>query len=203
MAFLKRRESRPTIALNESVVQNLLGKDDSHLKRYAVMVPRCMTQNDSEADVLAIRKSGFCDEFEIKLSRADFFKDREKVVRYRESDITSGEDYRWFVSRPQERTLLAPWEKYKLHALSDGDMVVNHFWYVVKKGIVVLDDLPDYAGLITVDDTGLLEVLRQPKKLHNRKLSHEQMFKFACFLNKRFWNYRSKALKSRDCEDAA
>lgn len=203
MAFLKRKEPRPVIELNESVVQNLLSQDESHLKRYAVMVPCCMTQNDNEADIFAIRKSGLCDEFEIKLSRADFFKDKKKVVMYRNNDITTGEDNKWFMASSQERTQLAPWEKFKLQALSDGNMVVNHFWYVVKKGVVTLGDLPDYAGFITVDETGFLEVLRAPKKLHSRKLSYEQMFKFASFLNERFWVYREKTLRIRDCEDVA
>jgi len=78
MAFIKKLEPQSLLNLTESVVQNILGQLDDHIKRYDVMVPRCMTQTDSEADLLGIRKSGFCDEFEIKLSRDDFLKDRKK-----------------------------------------------------------------------------------------------------------------------------
>lgn len=179
-----------SIKLTEKYVQNILGQHDQHLKRYDVMIPCCMTQIDNEADILAIRKSGYCDEFEIKLSRADFMKDRSKIVMYRPSTITVGEDREWFTTNKNERSPLAPWEKLKLTALGDGDMTVNYFWYVIKHGIADLSELPEYAGLITIDEFGRLQVVRKPSKLHNNKLSYEQRFKYSSYMNERFWGYR-------------
>lgn len=194
MAFVKKSNPQPLLNLTERGVQDILGQFDDHLKRYDVMVPRCMTQIDSEADLLGIRKSGFCDEFEIKLSKTDFLKDRKKTVKYRASKITMGEDKVWFLSKPTERAGLAPFEKFKLDALVDGDMVANYFWYVVKENIVEYSDVPDFAGLIEVNRYGLLKVVRSPKKLHGRKLNYEQRFRYSSLLNERFWKYRSNAV---------
>lgn len=191
MAFIKRKKIRPKIKLTEKIVQDILAQYKSHLKRYDVIIPCCMSQIDNEADIFAIRKSGFSDEFEIKLSRADFFKDRNKIVQYRKNDITSGNDKKWFISNSKLRNPIAPWQKLKLDAISDGDMLVNYFWYVVKKGIVEISEIPKFSGIISIDDTGFLEVIRNPEKLHNRKLSFEERFKFASLLNERFWKYRS------------
>jgi len=195
MAFIykdnKKHQKRPKIKLTESVVQSIICNDKDHQKRYDVMVPRCMTQIDNEADILAIRKSGFCDEFEIKLTRADFLNDRKKVIQHRRPDFDDKQDLDWFMN-PKE---LAPYQKLKLEALSAGDMVVNNFWYVLKEGIASVDDLPSYAGLIYVDNTGLLKVIKHPDRLHSRKLSFEQRYKFASYLNDRFWRYREQLAK--------
>ena len=86
-----------------------------------------------------------------------------------------------------------PWEKFKLDALGDGDMVANYFWYVIKVGIVDCSAIPDFAGVIEVDHYGLLKVVRSPEKLHGRKLSFEQRFKYSSLLSARFWKYRANA----------
>jgi len=195
MAFIykdtKKLTPRKKIKLTEAVVQNIICSDKDHKKRYDVMVPRCMTQIDNEADVLAIRKSGFCDEFEIKLTRADFFNDRKKIIQYRRPDFDVKQDIDWFMN-PED---LAPYQKFKLEALGNGEMVVNNFWYVLKEGIASVDDLPGYAGLISVDQTGLLKVVKHPDRLHSRKLSFEQRYKFVSYLNERFWRYRNQLEK--------
>lgn len=193
MALIKRPKPLPVLHLTENLVQDIIGQYEQHIKRYDVMVPRCMTQLDSEADILAIRKSGFCDEFEIKLSRADFLKDRKKIVNYRPSKINVGEDKAWFMSNSAERAKLAPWQKLKLDALIDGDMIPNYFWYVIKEHIVDYSDIPEFAGLIEINQHGLVKVTRSPTKLHNRKLSFESRFRYSSLLNERFWKYRVKS----------
>jgi hypothetical protein len=194
MAFIKRPEPKVLLNLTEKTMQDLLSRLDIHVKRYDVMVPRFSTQIDSEADLFGIRKSGFCDEFEIKLSRADFFKDKKKVVKYRPNKVSEGEDMDWFLSPSTERAELAPWEKFKLDALRDGDMMANYFWYAIKVNIVDYSEVPAFAGVIEVDDYGLAKVIRQPEKLHSRKLSFEQRFRCSAMLNERFWKLRANAV---------
>ena len=49
-----------------------LVESNDHQRRYELMVPNVFILPDSEADLFAIRRSGFCDEFEVKISRPDF-----------------------------------------------------------------------------------------------------------------------------------
>jgi hypothetical protein len=188
MAFITREDNQKLIVdLSESTVANIVSNFSDHEKRYDSIIHRCFTQHDNEADLLAIRPSGYCDEFEIKLSRSDLLADKNKVVQYREKDITTGIDNEWFTSPKESRPTLAPYNKQKLDALADGDMSVNYFWYVLKVGIGTISDIPEYAGLIIIDNYGSIEVIRHPKKLSNKKLSHEQRFNFTKLLSKRFW----------------
>jgi hypothetical protein len=193
MAFISKRSTTTPLStpLTEKRVQTLLGTYIDHARRYDAMIPGCMVQVDSEADMLGLRKSGFCDEFEIKLSKADFLKDRKKKVQYKAPPAWQEGEHDTFSGTQSERGSLAPWEKLKLTALADGDMIPNYFWYVIKAGIVSKSEVPRFAGLITVSDQGEIIVVRHPEKLHGRKLSFEQRYKFAALLNERFWAYRA------------
>jgi hypothetical protein len=178
--------------MTESDIHKLLAKESLFKKRYEVMIPNCFTSIDNEADVLAIRKSGICDEFEIKVSRSDFLNDAKKIVRYRSSDITSGEDNKWFTEEKTSRAMLAPWESYKRDALMNGFMTCNYFWYVLKDGIASVDEVPKFAGLIFVSNEKKLNIIRWPEKLKKEKLTFEQRYLFSLKLNNRFWELHKK-----------
>ncbi len=176
--------------MTESDIHKLLADNDLFKKRYEVMIPNCFTSMDNEADVLAIRKSGICDEFEIKVSRSDFLNDAKKIVRYRASDITSGEDNRWFSTDKNNRSILAPWELYKPDALIKGYMTCNYFWFVLKDGIALVDEVPKFAGLIFVSEDNRLNIVRWPEKLKREKLSFEERYQYSLKLNNRYWGSR-------------
>lgn len=50
--------------------------------------------------------------------------------------------------------------KFKLDALRDGDMMANYFWHAIKVNIVDYSEIPAFAGVIEVDDYGLIKVIR-------------------------------------------
>lgn len=134
-------------------------------KKYEMMIPNCFTQFDNEADVLAFRKSGFVDEFEIKLSKADFKNDAKKIVFLSESK-TFGPKY---------------------ESLCDGNMS-NYFWYVFPNDIKIeLEDVPSWAGVIHITQHGLRQV-RGPKRLHGVKTTLEYKYSQVRKLGYRFWN---------------
>ena len=66
--------------MTESDVIDLLSRHRDN-NWYDLMIPNCYTAHDNEADFFAVRKSGFCDEFEIKVSRSDLLNDKKKIVR--------------------------------------------------------------------------------------------------------------------------
>lgn len=147
---------------------------------YDIGVPNCYTSHDNEADLFFIRSSGFCDEIEVKVSRSDFLADKNKRVHYRQSE--SNEWY-W-----KENGLeFAPYTKTKYDALVDGDMMANYFWYAIKEGIGGIDDIPKFAGLITVNESGSVRVLRAPDRLHKRKLTDADKYKISKKCCYRFW----------------
>ena len=90
----------------------------------AVMAPNIYLPDWFEADVCSIRRSMLIDEFEIKVSRADFKNDAKKA----------GADGRT-----------------KYDRIRSNDHPLASFTYIAPKGLLTLEDLPDFAGLIEVD----------------------------------------------------
>lgn len=165
---------------------------------YQVMVPNCYTSHDNEADVFAIRRSGFCDEFEVKISRSDFFNDAKKIVAYRDSDYR-GDNYpgdrvyideMWSKPKSWRDNNPGPWQKKKYQALVDGDMSANYFWYIVKSGIVSASEVPEFAGLVFVMEDGSMSYARSPKRLHSSKAPFEERYRIASKMCYRYWDQR-------------
>lgn len=147
---------------------------------YQVAIPNCFTQHDNEADLFLIRKSGFCDEVEVKITRSDFLNDKKKRVTHR-----GIEEHEW--TWRKDGLKFCPNTKPKRDALLDGDLQCNYFWYALKNGIAKIEEVPEFAGVIIVHDDGCISVARQPKRLKSTKLDFEQRFKYARLLHYRFW----------------
>lgn len=170
---------------NELMAVKCLMRESIFRNRYELVIPNCYTQFDNEADVFAIRKkSHYSDEIEIKVTRSDFLADANKLVNYR--DWLPGEYHRWLKTRkPGE---IEPTIKPKLQALKDGDMTPNYFWYCVPRGMVSVDEIPLFAGLIEFSESGISRFTKAPKLLHRRKMSFEQCYKAARKMAFRYWD---------------
>lgn len=95
---------------------------------------------DWESDYLAITKSGYAYECEIKISRSDFFNDSKKVDKH---IILEGKDEKR--QRP------------------------NYFYYAVPEGLLKPEEIPDDYGLIYVH-TGFVDIVKPAKLLHKEKV---------------------------------
>ena len=122
-----------------------------------------------ESDWLSFLDSGYCWEIEIKVSRSDFLADFKK------------EKYRRFENCRANKLLatkkivggkLVSHLKY-VHS----DNCPNKFWYAVPKGLISVDEIPEYAGLIYISDE--IEIVKSAKFLHKKK--HEPQIKFDKF----------------------
>lgn len=197
MAYLKRKEK---VELNEQSIIDIVHRWQSHVcTSYDILVPNCYTSHDNEADLLALRRSRLCDEFEVKISRSDFMNDRKKIVNVRESvfdprngimEASAWENACEGIPKSKLKNIPAPWQKLKYDALRDGDMVTNYFWYVTPKDLISVEDLPEFAGLIHINDFGELRIVRKPKKLHSDKVDDATAYKLIRKLAFRFWDYR-------------
>lgn len=81
-------------------------------------------------------------------------------------------------------------KKLKYDALIDGDLTANYFWYVIKKGEVELSEIPDFAGVVFVDELGEMRRIRSLKKLHKGKVTSDEKYHFIRKLAFRYWDYR-------------
>jgi hypothetical protein len=76
-----------------------------------------------QCDLIAVNRRKVVTEYEIKISRQDFFRDAKKARHF-------------FYENPT----LKP------------DKVPNHFYYVVPIGLIEVEEVPDWAGLIYVNE---------------------------------------------------
>ncbi len=122
-----------------------------------------------ECDVFECTKAGYFREYEIKITRGDFNADAKK----RETlwIERSGDNGRWGFDRQPGRT------KHSLlqQRSTDGP---SQFWFVSPMGVIMHDELPEWAGLIWCHANGnrppfnirFDEVVRAPN-LHRNKLA--------------------------------
>lgn len=93
-----------------------------------------------ESDFFIQKDNGYCYEFEIKVSKADFKKDFEKSDKH--EVLKNG----FFINyRNEQITRKRP----------------NKFYYVAPIGIIDIKDVPKYAGLMVINDKGFLETIKE------------------------------------------
>jgi len=94
-----------------------------------------------EHDVISLSENGMLYEFEIKVSRSDFLKEKRKGLK---------------------------WEIYSIpiHAQTP-----NYFFYVCNNGLIKLDEIPEFAGLIYV----VGDKLKVQRKINIHKVKHDKL----------------------------
>jgi len=101
-----------------------------------------------EADVIKITGSDYVIEYEIKISRSDYFADFKKGFRNWRNKVTT----------------------LKHDMIKSGDHTSNRFYFVVPKGLIDVSECPKHAGLI-VHDGVWLQVVKPAPLLHKRKFT--------------------------------
>ena len=135
---------------------------------------------DHEADVLVVRETGHCIEYEIKRSYADFVKDFEKR--------------KW-------KRLLTP-------SIANGRLRhIKEFWYAFpddlwkKKQDAIMELIPDFAGILVVykaksPDFPWAKAIRDAVPDNNVKpLNAKQILKVAQLGTMRIWNLKHQIIK--------
>lgn len=100
-----------------------------------------------ECDVISVSRSDYIYEFEIKISRQDFKKD--------------------FLKEKHQHIIN---EKFTYQR--NGELlwrVCNYFNYVVPEGLVTIEEVPNYAGLIYLKSDFSFEQVKKSKLLHKMK----------------------------------
>lgn len=98
-----------------------------------------------ECDIFELTKSGYFREYEVKLTRGDFLRDAKKATE------------RWVpVDVPGKGRIFDRQVGDTKHELLAAGSVKGptRFWFVVPEGLVKLEEVPTWAGLIEVTDSG-------------------------------------------------
>lgn len=96
-----------------------------------------------EADLMSVSGTMMVYEFEVKISRSDFKADFKKDFKHKR---LSG-----------ELPLLSGWK------------IPNRFYYVCPEGMIRIDEVPVYAGLIYVEPAGFLNEVKKAPMIHKEK----------------------------------
>lgn len=124
--------------------------------RRSTVMPHYTPDGWFECDLFELTEAGYTVEYEVKISRGDFFADSKKHQR------------RWDRTSNEDRYL------YKHDHLEKGLALPNRFYYVAPKGLIQLDEVPVWAGFIEMEMSeysGHLfeKIVRHAPRLHERK----------------------------------
>jgi len=158
---------------SEKKIQSLLeGRFCSGNIKYTVS-NLYLFRHDWETDFLVVqRSSGYCYEIEIKISRADFFNDFKKVDKHSilKDGLYMKQKYRYQID---PETGKRKSEKY--FSPEKWDYRPNKFYYCVPEGLVKVEEVPNYAGLMYVTPSGIV-TKKEPKFIHKEKLKlHDKL----------------------------
>lgn len=147
--------------LTEKIIQQRL-YDFYHKLGHKLIAPNIFLHY-SEADLITVQVSGYVNEIEIKLTKADFKRD--------------------FKKRKHKYMAEAKSARSKLH-------LPNYFWFAFPLSILpVIDfEIPDYYGLITFNEDGHPNIYRRAKIIHKKKITHKQIAQIARSLMFKLWN---------------
>lgn len=120
-----------------------------------------------ESDILFLTNSGYWYEIEVKISKSDFKADFKHKKSKHELVLLSKEN----TNKP------------------------NYFYYAVPKDLIPLEDIPEYAGLIYVDENGSHEIIKKAPILHKVKNDPNKMNLLDKFYNN-FMNAKYNAFIS-------
>lgn len=112
-----------------------------------------------ECDVMKLTKSGVFTEYEIKISRADYFNDFKKC--HYERDLTG-------LIPGVSSYLNIPILTLNKHKETELGNRANKFYFVVPDGLIEPSEVPKYAGLIYYLN-GRIRVVKNAKQIHKNK----------------------------------
>lgn len=161
-------------------------------------------QDNWESDWFGISTSGYAYECEVKISRSDFKADFKKekhalfqnlkkdffILNRGKGEVHYGwgpEEDKIVLPHPRDRNqtprtrrhipaLYAEYTKIKF-IFTDKLTIPNRFFYAVPEGLIKSEDVPPYAGLIYVTETGSARIEKAAPWLHKRVLNLDRTLK--------------------------
>lgn len=143
-------------------------------RSFPIYLTNYENQGFAEADVFGISRAGQMYEFEIKVSKSDFFADL-KNKKYKHKNLSEKKAiqicYIWKKGKRTEETF-------------ERIIMPNRFYYVCPFGLIDKSEIPDYAGLIYCDSDKPMEIKPAPL-LHHYKANEIIYKNIATILSQR------------------
>ena len=158
-------------------VGDLFSNHDHHfLNRY-------IFEKDWECDFFSVTNSGYMYEVEVKISKsdyqADFIKFKHKLFEGRnDKEVIKEAKYR-YSKRWKKNVRRAPEKKVDPQKVK----MPNRFFFACPEGLIDVKDIPEYAGLIYVNDNGAT-IIKQAPFIHKRKFNIKSLL-----FSKYQWGY--------------
>lgn len=132
-----------------------------------------------EADLFSVTSSKYTYEIEVKVSRSDFFADKKKPKHglfkmYKKGWGILRGDESWsgsYKGMVEDRIYYTNITPLKL----GGGNCPNKFFYACPVGLIEAHEVPEYAGLIYVMDSGSYRVIKNCPFLHKDQFNHRDM----------------------------
>lgn len=136
-----------------------------------------------ESDKLLWTKAGYIYEFEIKISRADYKNDfKHKADKHllfsskiEKPEMLQQDLFANLQKREQKKYPQITAEQVKRRCYPENTKLPNYFYYAVPKGMIQVDEVPEYAGLIWIEDEHLFRIMKKAPCLHKEKYTDAQL----------------------------
>lgn len=158
--------------MTEAIIQDLLARHCIYNLQHIAACPNINIFTTGECDLVSINKNQYAVEYEVKISKSDFFADFKKRKHEMFNDP--------FVY------------DYRMPA---------YFYYATPKDLVQVDDVPKHAGLVYVYETVRTydsrpvrhyEIKKRAPRIHKERITPDQMGSIARGCMYRYWNLRLK-----------
>jgi len=163
---------------------------EQYHKGHRLIIPNFYPPDWWECDIFSIMNNNMSYEFEVKVSRGDYFKDFKKEVEVIPDLFSSGK------SREVVRAVK------KKHEILENPppgikFVPNFFYFVVPQNLIKVKEVPKYAGLIYWHGSRMFSILKRAKKITKAPVSPAVIRKLAVSINARFLhsNYKDGLFK--------
>jgi hypothetical protein len=168
--------------IEKVLIQNLADR------AFPIYLRNYSNQGFSDADVFGVSNSGYMYEYEIKVSRSDFVADiKNKYCKHR------------LLKEKEAIHTFNKWKKGKItEETYDRIVIPNKFYYSCPVGLINKDDIPDYSGLIYIDENNKYIEIKSAPLLHHYKANEIIYKNVATILSQRnMWGcaYRSYKFK--------
>jgi cell division protein FtsI/penicillin-binding protein 2 len=136
-----------------------------------------------ESDKLIWTKAGYIYEFEIKISRADYRNDfKHKADKHllfsskikKQPESLQQDLFANLQKREQKKYPQITVEQAKRRCYPENTKLPNYFYYVVPEGLIRVEEVPEYAGLIWIQDDWFC-VKKKAPCLHKEKYTDAQL----------------------------
>lgn len=159
--------------------------DDFYFKQVRFCINNAyIFKHNWESDFFILRKNGFCNEYEIKISKQDFKNDFKKDIKHQ--ILKSGSFlYKYRKFSHWEDGINAIYNN--VEEIRKWNLRPNKFFYVVPENLIKLEDIPEYAGLVYCKQNGDLIVVKEAPFLHKENLT-DKLINILC--DKFYWRSR-------------